>query len=98
MATTYLITGGGGNLARQLAPQLVAEGNKVVLFDLVEQPKATMINGCEYLHGNLTETKDIETALKLSRPTKLIHLASLLSGKCEQERALGWQRVSTAWR
>jgi len=91
LARTCLITGGGGNLARQLASQLIAEGDDVVLFDIVEQPESTRIEHCEYMHGDLTRPEDIEIAFKRYKPELLLHLASVLSGKCEEDHSLAWQ-------
>lgn len=91
MTRTYLITGGGGNLSRQLASQLVADGDQVILFDVVEQTPDTRIDGCPYVRGDLREADRVDEVIKNHRPDVLLHMASLLSGKCEQDRTLGWQ-------
>ncbi len=91
MANTYFITGGAGNVARQLAGQFVAAGHRTVLVDIVEPPEVDRIFGCETLRADLTEPEQIDSALGRFRPDTIIHLASLLSGKCELDRAHAWR-------
>lgn len=89
----YLITGGGGNLARQLARLLLADGDQVVLFDIADRPADVE---CEYIQGDLTNLSSVKAALDQHQPGTLLHMASLLSGKCEQDRPLGWHVNVTA--
>ena len=89
----YLITGGGGNLARQLARRLIADGDSVVLFDIADAPPDVE---CEYVKGDLTDIGSVTNALDHFQPDVLLHMASLLSGQCEQDHALGWQVNVTA--
>jgi threonine 3-dehydrogenase len=87
---TYLITGGAGNLACQLTFALRRTGN-VVLFDRAEQPVAATAPGCQYVRGDLTRPEELRRLLAEHRPDWVLHLASLLSASCEQDRVLGWQ-------
>ena len=89
----YLITGGGGNLARQLARLLLADGDQIVLFDIANKPADIE---CEYVQGDLTDINKVAAVLDQHQPDMLLHMASLLSGKCEQDRELGWQVNVTA--
>lgn len=91
MAITYLITGGAGNLACQLTFDLAADGNRVVLFDQADQPVAQVARGCEYLRGDITRHDDIVTVIREHRPNVILHFASLLSGKSEEDRQAAWR-------
>lgn len=91
MAQTYLITGGAGNLACQLTFLLPDDVARVVLFDQAERPVAPIAPGCIYCRGDLTSQDDLPRVLREHRPETVLHLASLLSGSCEQDRRRGWQ-------
>src|SRR5687768_2171421 len=87
----YFITGGAGNLACQLTHELARRGGSVVLFDLAPAPAAPVAPGSQYVRGDLTSPEDLENALRAARPDWVIHFASLLSGKSEEDRALAWR-------
>jgi threonine 3-dehydrogenase len=91
MSRTYLITGGAGNLACQLSLELVGRGDRVVLFDIAQQPAARVAEGCQYIRGDLTRREDLFSALKQFKPDSILHFASLLSGSCEQDRQQAWR-------
>jgi threonine 3-dehydrogenase len=91
MPRTYLITGGAGNLAGQLTFLLAERAEQVVLFDLAERPVAATAPRCRYHQGDLTRAEDLRRVLQEYRPDTVLHLASLLSGSCEQDRRRGWQ-------
>lgn len=90
MPRTYLITGGAGNLACQLTFLLAADAERVVLFDVAERPVAAIDPRCLYCRGDLTAADDLRRVLQDYRPDTVLHLASLLSGSCEQDRRRGW--------
>ena len=91
MPKTYLITGGAGNLACQLSFDLIRQGDRVVLFDIAEQPAARVAEGCQYVRGDLTQREDLRSVLKQHKPDSVLHLASLLSGSSEQDRQWAWR-------
>lgn len=91
MSTTYLITGGAGNLACQLTHLLAGPAVRLVLFDRADQPVADTAPGCTYIRGDLTQPDDVRRAFQEYRPDTVLHLASLLSGSCEADRQRGWQ-------
>jgi threonine 3-dehydrogenase len=91
MASTYLITGGAGNLACQLTFLLGADAQRIVLFDRAEAPVGPTSPICVYCCGDLTAPDDLRRVLKDTRPAVILHLASLLSGSCEADRRRGWQ-------
>jgi threonine 3-dehydrogenase len=85
---TILITGGAGNLARQLTDELAEAGHRVVLVDL---PPADPGSPHEYHVADISDRKRIESILAEVRPNRIIHFASLLSGGSEEDRARAWR-------
>jgi threonine 3-dehydrogenase len=86
MRPTYLLTGGGGNLACQLTFQL-PDAERIVLFDRVDRPVAPVTANCQYIRGDLAQPVELRRLLQEHRPDVVLHLASLLSGACEQDRS-----------
>lgn len=91
MNATCLITGGAGNLACRLSHQLVAAGQRVVLFDIAPQPVASVPVDALYVSGDLTDRETMRAVLREHRPESIFHFASLLSGQSEQQRDLAWR-------
>ena len=87
---TYLLTGGAGNLACQMTFLLAHRGIRSVLFDVAEQPVAATSNGCQYIRGDVTNTEQLESVLRDTNPQTILHFASLLSAKSEQDRRAAW--------
>lgn len=88
---TCLITGGAGNLACQLSWQLEAQFDRIVLFDIAAQPLAATSAKAVFETGDLLAPGRVDELLVRHRPGTIIHLASVLSGGCEQNRELGWR-------
>ena len=86
-----LITGGAGNLACQLTWTLSSKFDRIVLFDVAPAPISEVSTGAVFERGDLLDATQLETLFKRYQPTAVIHLASLLSGSCEQNRALAWK-------
>ena len=91
MAETYLITGGAGNLACQLTFDLARQGHAVVLMDVAQRPVAPIAEGCEYIRADITQPAEISTAFAQYKPDVVLHFASLLSGKSEEDRPAAWR-------
>lgn len=85
---TILITGGAGNLARQLTDDLLNEGHRVVLADLPQKPVGLAV---EYHVADITEPGRLQAILAQVQPELIIHFASLLSGRSEEDRSRAWQ-------
>jgi threonine 3-dehydrogenase len=85
---TILITGGAGNLARQLSDEFASAGHNVVLADL---PPAAPDVPHEYHVVDISDQERIELVLDKVRPDRIVHFASLLSGQSEEDRARAWQ-------
>jgi threonine 3-dehydrogenase len=88
---TCLITGGAGNLACQLTWALAYRFDRVVLLDVAARPVgATAPNAC-FERGDLLDGPGLDSLFARHAPVAVIHLASLLSGSCEQDRGLAWR-------
>ena len=85
---TTLITGGAGNLARQLSADLAEAGHRVVLVDL---PPSAPGLPFEYHVADISDRVRLESILAEVRPNRVIHFASLLSGGSEDDRELAWR-------
>ena len=88
---TCLITGGAGNLAGQLSWTLAEKFERLVLFDVAAAPVASVAPAAVFERGNLPDEARLDSLFDRYRPAVVIHLASLLSGSCEQDRPRGWQ-------
>lgn len=88
---TCLITGGGGNLACQLTWTLSQQFKRMVLLDIVDAPVGKVAPNADFERGDLSDAKLLDEVIGRIRPTTVIHLASLLSGSCEENRLRGWQ-------
>jgi threonine 3-dehydrogenase len=88
---TCLITGGAGNLACQLTWALADRFDRVVLLDVAARPVGpTALNAC-FERGDLLDGPGLDALFARHTPVAVIHLASLLSGSCEQDRGLAWR-------
>lgn len=85
-----LITGGAGNLACQLTWTLAPRFKRIVLFDIATAPIGAVSGNALFECGDLVDVRQLDVLFKRHQPTTVIHLASLLSGSCEQNRKLGW--------
>jgi len=90
MGRVYFLTGGAGNLACQLTFEL-RHAERIVLYDVTEQPVAAVTSNCQYVRGDLTRPGEVLRLLQTHRPDTVLHLASLLSGACEQDRQAAMQ-------
>jgi threonine 3-dehydrogenase len=86
-----LITGGAGNLACQLTWKLSRQFENIVLFDVAPAPIGKVDPATTFEQGDLLNSSQIEKLFHQHQPSAVIHLASLLSGSCEQDRARAWQ-------
>lgn len=88
---TCLITGGAGNLACQLTWALADRFDRVVLLDVAARPVGpTAPNAC-FERADLLDGPGLDALFARHAPVAVIHLASLLSGSCEQDRGLAWR-------
>ncbi|MBI3850409.1 MAG: NAD-dependent epimerase/dehydratase family protein [Verrucomicrobia bacterium] len=89
--STCLITGGAGNLACQLSWTLSQQFERIVLLDVAPAPIGSVAPNAEFERGDLLDSKQLDGVFDRLQPATVIHLASLLSGNCEQNRVRGWQ-------
>jgi threonine 3-dehydrogenase len=88
---TCLVTGGAGNLACQLTWPLAERFDRIVLLDVADRPVGpTAPNAC-FERGDLLDGTGLDALFARHAPAAVIHLASLLSGSCEQDRDLAWR-------
>jgi nucleoside-diphosphate-sugar epimerase len=88
---TCLITGGAGNLACQLTWPLADRFDRIVLLDVAAQPVGPTAPNSRFERGDLLDAGGLDAIFARHTPTAVIHLASLLSGSCEQDRGLAWR-------
>lgn len=88
---TCLITGGAGNLACQLTWPLADRFDRIVLLDVAARPVGPTAPNARFERGDLLDAGGLDTIFARHSPTTVIHLASLLSGSCEQDRGLAWR-------
>lgn len=88
---TCLITGGAGNLACQLSHALANVFDRLVLADVAEKPVGPVPRTAVFERADLADETQVREQLHRHRPRVVVHLASLLSGSCEQDRVRGWQ-------
>lgn len=87
---TCLVTGGAGNLATQLSWILAERYERIVLFDVAASPVGSIAPSATFERGDLLDPTQLEAVFARHRPVAVVHLASLLSGSCEQDRHRGW--------
>lgn len=88
---TCLITGGAGNLACQLSWELADRFDRVVLLDVAARPVGPTAPVACFEQSDLLDARGLDEIFERHQPTTVIHLASLLSGSCEQDRHLAWK-------
>jgi threonine 3-dehydrogenase len=92
MPDTVLITGGSGFMGLELAKNLVAEGHRIVIFDL--KPPEPLCHGedaVSYVKGDVSNFSQVLNATREFRPDVIIHLAAILSVPSENNP---WASIS----
>ena len=92
MSETVLITGGSGFIGVELANSLIAEGHRIVIFDL--KPPATLLRGngaLSFVSGDITNFSQVLNAVRDFKPKVIIHLAAILSAPSENNP---WASIS----
>ena len=86
---TQLITGGAGFIGSELARQLVARGERVVIFDLVidAQRIADIADKVAIVQGDLGNFSHVLGAVKEHKVEVIYHFGSMLSARSEQDPA-----------
>ncbi len=80
-----LITGGYGYVGRSLARHLLAEGEEVILFDVVAPAEAqrTSVGATASIVGDLGSLPEVLEAVRTYRPDCIYHMGALLSVAAE---------------
>lgn len=92
MAETVLITGGSGFIGLELTRSLMAEGEKVVIFDLKPPESLRAGDGpATFVRGDITNFSQVLNVVRDHTPDGIIHLAALLSEPSERNP---WASIS----
>lgn len=78
-----VVTGGAGNLGREVVRLLQERGDTPVVFDRVRFPGASVPSET----GDITDRELLATVMKRERADGVIHLASMLQFACEADPA-----------
>ncbi len=84
-----LVTGAGGQIGADLLPRLVARGDDVSVFDLAPAPADTPPE-VRWTRGDVTMAGEVFDAVRATRPTRIIHLAAILSATGERVPHRAW--------
>jgi nucleoside-diphosphate-sugar epimerase len=88
-----LITGGAGNIGRELTRRCLSGGNEVIIFDIPEanyngldppRTKLAGLPGLTIVKGSVTDTKAVNAAVE--RADAVIHLAALMPHLCTDRK------------
>lgn len=88
---TCLITGGAGNIACQLSFTLAERFDRIVLFDVAEQPIGSIGTKARFERADVADESQLAEMFQRHQPQVVIHLAALLSASCEADRARAWR-------
>ena len=92
MSETVLITGGSGFMGIQLAKDLLAEGHRIVIFDLKPPDSLAAAGGSiSFVRGDITDFSQVLNAVRDFRPEVIFHLAAILSVPSEDNP---WASIS----
>lgn len=81
-----LVTGGAGYIGSVVTEQLVSDGHNVVVYDnLVKGHAEALVDGAEFVEGDLIEGDKLNQTLSDNRIEAVIHMAasSLVGESCE---------------
>ena len=81
-----LVTGGAGYIGSVVTEQLVSDGHNVVVYDnLVKGHAQALVDGAEFVEGDLIEGDKLNQTLSDNRIEAVIHMAafSLVGESCE---------------
>ncbi len=91
-----LITGGNGNLGRLVAERLLAQGQRVIRFDIPGTEPASTAPNESIVSGDIRDAELLRALVGDERPDTIYHLASLLSGSSESNLEDAWAINATA--
>lgn len=96
MASTTVVTGGQGFFGAWIVKQLLADGEKVVVFDVKEDNNifAQVLSDAEIasvqrVYGDVGDTETVKQVVLAAKPTAIIHLAGLQIPTCKANPVLG---------
>lgn len=93
MMERYLVTGAGGNLARQLVEELSNRGKQTLCVDLTA-PLSD--HKADWRQVDITDVTSMTNLIVEFRPQCILHMASLLSISSEKSPLRAWRVNATA--
>ncbi|MCK9356461.1 MAG: NAD-dependent epimerase/dehydratase family protein [Dehalococcoidia bacterium] len=80
-----LITGGTGFIGAYLARRRLAQGDRVVIFDVAPNTKriADIMSDVKVVQGNLANASEVYNTVRDNGIEKVLHLGAMLSSPCE---------------
>ena len=91
-----LITGGNGNLGRLVAERLLSRNYPVIKFDLPGTEPGHTSAGETVITGDIRDSGLLKQIIGDTRPSRIYHLASLLSGSSETNPLDAWEINASA--
>lgn len=88
---TCLISGGAGNIACQLSFTLADHFDRIVLFDVAEQPVGSIGPKAFFERADVADESQLNRLFRQYAPHAVVHLAALLSANCEADRTRAWR-------
>lgn len=90
---TVIVTGGTGFLGALVVRELLAKGEKVVIFDLFPNDKnlADVADKVEIVRGDLGRFSSVLKLVKDHKPTTIYHLGAMMSVGCDRDPEAGIQ-------
>lgn len=92
----FMVTGAHGFIGAWVVKRLLAEGARVVMFDLNADPKRLRlimdedeIAQAAFVAGNITDADAVTSVIERHAVTRIIHLAGLMVPVCKADPRLG---------
>lgn len=73
-----LLTGGAGFVGLNVAEQLLARGEEVVIFDL--RPPPRFFSGARFIQGDVTDRNLLEKLFRASDIRRVVHMSAITAG------------------
>jgi nucleoside-diphosphate-sugar epimerase len=89
--SVVLVTGASGEMGHLLVPALRAGGHEIVALDLVALPTELGSQCRESVVASILDSETVQDLVRKHRPSRVFHLAAVLSSKAEEDPCLAHQ-------